>query len=420
MKNLFKGYYNPNDDLLGKMWKSKDCLFIFDTNVLLNFYQYDIKTKNEFLELIKKIKDRVWLPHQVALEYQRNRLDVVKNERNVFAKIDQATEGFITALNSKVLKECKVKTKLPDLNDQINKFIEDFKELAEKFKNDTIKPHLALKPEVRQHDSVRDVIDAVFENRVGPEFEQDELNKIYEEGHVRYEEKRPPGFKDLKDKQGKDYRFNDKKYISMYGDLILWKQILNKVKNDNIKKVIFVTGDVKDDWWYSIDNKTIGPLEELQTEFYRETEAENFKMYTPDEFLTDAGKYIDVKISQEAIQDVKKTSTEILAQHTIPYVSHSALLHIMKRLNNKPAGFDKINDDKFNVEDYLKHMYDSAYRDSLTKIKIDRDLYKEDIDLFSSHRDKYFDEGDFDDDMDDGHDYDGDFDDEDLDDDSKG
>lgn len=380
MKKLFKGYYNPNEDLLGEMWKSDDCLFIFDTNVLLNFYQYDIKTKDEFLELIKKIKDKVWLPHQVALEYQRNRLDVVKNERNVFARIDHATEGFINSLNTKVLKECNVKTKLPDLYDQINKFIEDFKELAAKFKNDTITPHLALKPEVRQHDSVRDVIDDVFENRVGPEFEQAELDKIYELGTTRYENKIPPGFKDIKDKQGKEYRFNDKKYISMYGDLILWKQILNKTKNDNIKKVIFVTGDVKDDWWYSIDNKTIGPLEELQTEFYRETEAEHFKMYTPDEFLTDAKKYIDAKISQEAIQDVKKTSTEILAQHIKPLLAENAKKLMYDAIETSNKYMIK------NVEKNISVVDEELLNQMLTDLKIQHQLQEQNVnELLSSN-----------------------------------
>lgn len=424
MKKLFKGYYNPNGDLLRDMWMSDDCLFVFDTNVLLNFYQYDATTKDEFLELIKKIKDRVWLPHQVALEYQRNRLDVVKKERNVFTRIDQATDTFTGALNVKVLSECNVKTKLPELYDQINTFIADFKALVEKFKTETIAPHLALKPEVRQHDSVRDVIDNVFENRVGPEFEQTELDAIYELGKTRYEKKIPPGYMDEKEKKDDFYRFNDKKYIAKYGDLILWKQIIHKVKNDNIKKVVFVTGDVKDDWWYSIDKKTIGPQEELQTEFYRETEAEQFKMYTPDEFLTDAKKYIDAKISQEAILDVKKTSTEILAQHSLPFISNAYMLSLIKKLNVSPEALDKINDNKFSVDEYLKKLYDSAYRDSLYKMKINRDSHKEDIDSFLSHREKYFDEGDFegdmDDDMDDGHDFEGDFDDEDLDDDSKG
>lgn len=380
MKKLFKGYYNPNGDLLRDMWMSDDCLFVFDTNVLLNFYQYDTTTKDEFLELIKKIKDRVWLPHQVALEYQRNRLDVVKKERNVFTRIDQATDTFTGALNVKVLSECNVKTKLPELYDQINTFIADFKALVEKFKTETIAPHLALKPEVRQHDSVRDVIDNVFENRVGPEFEQAELDAIYELGKTRYEKKIPPGYMDEKEKKDVVYRFNDKKYVAMYGDLILWKQIILKVKNDNIKKVVFVTGDVKDDWWYSIDKKTIGPQEELQTEFYRETEAEQFKMYTPDEFLTDAKKYIDAEISQEAIQDVKKTSTEFIAQHIKPLLAENA----------KKLMYDAIEtSNKYmiqNVEKNISVVDEELLNQMLTDLKIQHQLQEQNVnELLSSN-----------------------------------
>ncbi|SPZ60514.1 Uncharacterised protein [Serratia quinivorans] len=310
MKSLFKGFYNPNEELLRDIWNSDRSIFIFDTNLLLNIYQYEEKTKNEFLELLNRLKDRVWIPHQVALEYQRRRLNVIKRERDVFDKIDNAFNNFTSNLSKTIIKEHNVEEKLPELNTKIKEFIVSFDTLIEQFKKDAIIPQRELKPEVRQHDSVRDIVDSVFEGRVGEEFEQPELDEIYSDGQTRFAGKVPPGFKDESDKKGDEYRFNNKKYISMYGDLILWKQLLKKTKTEQIKKVVFVTGDTKEDWWYFVDKKMIGPLEELQTEFYRETEAEHFKMYTPVDFLTDAKKYINAEISAEAIMDVEKKNTE--------------------------------------------------------------------------------------------------------------
>lgn len=310
MKSLFKGFYNPNEELLRDIWNSDRSIFIFDTNLLLNIYQYEEKTKNEFLELLNRLKDRVWIPHQVALEYQRRRLNVIKRERDVFDKIDNAFNNFTSNLSKTIIKDHNVEEKLPELNKKIKEFIVSFDTLIEQFKKDAIIPQRELKPEVRQHDSVRDIVDSVFEGRVGEEFEQLELDGIYSDGQTRFAGKVPPGFKDESDKKGDEYRFNNKKYISMYGDLILWKQLLKKTKTEQIKKVVFVTGDTKEDWWYFVDKKMIGPLEELQTEFYRETEAEHFKMYTPVDFLTDAKKYINAEISAEAIMDVEKKNTE--------------------------------------------------------------------------------------------------------------
>jgi len=309
MKDVFKGFYNPNDDVLQDVWSSQETIFIFDTNVLLNFYQYEKTTKTEFLELLENIKERVWIPHHVALEYQKNRLSVIKKERDVFDKIDRIFSTLISKLKSEVIKDCKVEEKLPELYGKIQTFIDNFNKLADEFKTIAIKPQRELKPEVRQHDDVRDVVDNVFESRIGEEFDQAMLDAIYAEGLIRFNAKIPPGFKDSS-KDNDEFRYNNKTYKRMYGDLILWKQIIKNVKDQSLKKIIFVTGDTKEDWWYYIDEKMIGPLEELQTEFYRESEAEYFKMYTPADFLNDAKKYINAEISEQAILDVEKKNIE--------------------------------------------------------------------------------------------------------------
>ncbi len=74
MKNLFPGYYRPTDEQLKKNFE--EGVFCFDTNVLLNLYRFTAPSREELLSILQhqKIKDRVWLPHQVALEYHENRI----------------------------------------------------------------------------------------------------------------------------------------------------------------------------------------------------------------------------------------------------------------------------------------------------------------------------------------------------------
>ena len=76
MRDLFPSYYRPTDEEFKELWEK--CFFIFDTNVLLNLYLYDKKTLNDFLKVLKVVNERLWIPHQVALEFQKNRIDNIK------------------------------------------------------------------------------------------------------------------------------------------------------------------------------------------------------------------------------------------------------------------------------------------------------------------------------------------------------
>lgn len=89
MKNMMKGFYNPNDKELDSAWNSEQTLFVFDTNTLLNLYEYAEQTRSDFFSVIEKIRDRVWIPYHVALEYQRRRLGVIKAEKQIFSKIGE-------------------------------------------------------------------------------------------------------------------------------------------------------------------------------------------------------------------------------------------------------------------------------------------------------------------------------------------
>lgn len=77
MKNNFSEFYCLTDDELKKLWD--ECIFIFDANVLLNLYRYSQKTSQKLLDVLynEKIKERIWIPHQFAFEYQKNRLEVI-------------------------------------------------------------------------------------------------------------------------------------------------------------------------------------------------------------------------------------------------------------------------------------------------------------------------------------------------------
>ncbi len=83
MKEIFPEFYRPEDEEFQTLWSS--CVFIFDTNVLLDLYRYSADSRSDFFDVLEhnEIRGRLWLPHQVAYEFQKNRLNVIITQRNL-------------------------------------------------------------------------------------------------------------------------------------------------------------------------------------------------------------------------------------------------------------------------------------------------------------------------------------------------
>ena len=143
--------------------------------------------------------------------------------------------------------------------------------------------------------------------------------KRLKNGSERYKKKIPLGFKDSGRASAHDdtqFYNNGLYYERHYGDLILWKQLLNKAKSQSIENVIFITDDAKEDWWYKISsngNKTIGPLSELQAEIYRDSNIKNFHMYGTSMFLEDGKSNLAVDESESSIEDA--STPHIIENH---------------------------------------------------------------------------------------------------------
>ena len=100
MKGLFPQYDHSNNVDFSETWRS--ALFVFDTNVLLNLYRYQESTREELLNVIEKLSDRIWLPHHVALEFQRNRLTVIAGQSKRFTDIRIVIENAKANLSKEI------------------------------------------------------------------------------------------------------------------------------------------------------------------------------------------------------------------------------------------------------------------------------------------------------------------------------
>ncbi|TOE48239.1 PIN-like domain-containing protein [Vibrio parahaemolyticus] len=248
MRDCFKGFYNPTEDQLQAAWASEDTLFVLDTNVLLNLYGYAEQTREDFFELLESLGDKLWIPFHVGLEYQRRRLEVIRDEKGIFNKINENLDK-IEKIFKGDFEQLALKRRFPKLHENTEKLHKDIAKSISSYKK-SVSYWDDKQPCVRSHDSIREKLNDLTESKVGEAPENQEwLESLYNEGKERYENKIPPGYKDNSKSKSEQnsFTYNGLKYDRQYGDLILWKQLINKAKDEKVKSVIFVTDDSKED-----------------------------------------------------------------------------------------------------------------------------------------------------------------------------
>ncbi len=319
MKNLFRSFYELEKAELEEVLQDEKTIFIFDTNVLLNLYQYSSNTRGDFFNVLEFIQDKSWLPFHVVLEYSKRRLFVIRNEKKIFSEINKKVADIEKKVNDD-FKEFKFGTRNPLLESSFKEFQSGFLDLLKKFK-ENINQADERQPCVRSDDKIRRKIESIFGGKIGTEFKQTVLDEIYEQGKDRFDKKIPPGYEDRSKERDddNDFTFNGLNYKRSYGDLIIWKQIIEYCKNNNneIKNVIFITDDVKEDWWNIIQSngkKRIGARYELKNEIYMETEIEYFHMYNTSEFMKGVSVImnnrdnVQSKINDSSIEEISSFS----------------------------------------------------------------------------------------------------------------
>ena len=277
MKKEFPEFYRLEDREIKTLWA--DCLFVFDANVLLNLYRYSLGTTENLIEVLKSLSDRIWIPHQFAYEYQKNRASVIEEQR---IKYNKSADTISSELDKiKDLQSNYFKTPTID--------VVTFQENLIKSKE--------IYPDCNFEDKTRSQMDSLFEDKVGDPFSDKKQISIIEDGFERYRREIPPGYCDAKEKDKDDPTRTRK-----FGDLIGWIQMMEKSKEVG-KSVIFITSERKEDWWQIVKGKTIGPRFELIKEFKEQT-GKQFHMYDMKRFLDYAKE--SYTVSKKTLDEVEK------------------------------------------------------------------------------------------------------------------
>ena len=229
-------------------------LVAVDTNVLLNLYRYHQGARDDLLRILESLRDRLFIPQQVAVEYWRNRESSIRASTGQLAQLKTEIDGHLQRLLQSVSTFANRVNMREETREQLGSLMKDcLEEVVRRVADDHVES-LTLDALDTNSDPVLQRLLTVAEGRVGPPLSAEERDLAIAESERRISEQLPPGYTDA-GKSGE----------ARHGDYLIWKQVMVESQR-RAMDVVLVTGDVKEDWWRREDGATRGPRLELARE----------------------------------------------------------------------------------------------------------------------------------------------------------
>ncbi|MFL1408456.1 PIN-like domain-containing protein [Acinetobacter baumannii] len=312
----YKDYYQLNE--LTTLFNNKDSLIIFDTNIFLDLYSYPLDTRNSILDSIDKIVGNLWSPHNIFLEYHKNRREVIYKSKKILDEIKNTLGSFssdnILKINAIATYQSKYGKFHSELTDSIQEIVDKYKplyaELQQKLAADIepIKEKLNI---YKKQDTVsltgedpvlNFLLQKYTDDKIGQPYSFEQLQDLYTKADERIAKKIPPAFKDSNKTEIFSYRGVE--YESKYGDFLIFRQIIDYCSSNKITTVFFISNDVKRDWREQVpheNDKYYGARKELKAEAYLEANIENFILLDLKEYFKVSG----VTLPKDMIEDIE-------------------------------------------------------------------------------------------------------------------
>ena len=226
------------------------------------------------------MRDRIWIPGHVLYEYKKNRIDVIKQlNRKWYANPTFFKDKYLHHLNDFVKNIEEQEYYHPYFDDKelisFKQNVEEVSKLIDSIGRTVKEQFKKRKDEILALQQSDNILKEILTLPTGVEFSFQEKIKIIKEGEWRYRQEIPPGYMDYLGKHG----------VQKYGDLIIWKELLNKATAEN-RSIIFITNDTKQDWYEEHDKQKepMCPRHELILEF-RESSGKDIWLYTLNQFV---------------------------------------------------------------------------------------------------------------------------------------
>lgn len=287
----FEAYRTVQDDDYKQVLLSG--IVIPDTNVLLNLYRYIPEARADLMAVLEKLGNRLWVPHQVLVEFWRNRNSAITDPKTsseaaaeaLAAQLDQAQRAVRTWGNRAAAP-----------TDQVNELVKSldtaFQAVVETITGSVDENELEERRNTRD-DAVLRELEPIVQGRTGSPLDEDAHVAAIMEGKRRGQEGIPPGFAD-----------RSKPEDRAVGDYLIWEQIIRQAEAVR-RDVLFVTGDVKNDWWRLEHGRAQGPRFELVNEL-RQRANVTLYMVRPESLLRLGEKFLKVNVREESLRDAAR------------------------------------------------------------------------------------------------------------------
>ncbi|EQI78410.1 hypothetical protein QQI_2920 [Clostridioides difficile Y401] len=305
-------------------------LIILDTNALLNLYRYNEENKNKFFEILSKVSERIYLTNHSVKEFYKNRSEILYNKAHFKEGMKKTVCEDIKKLRNtienvnfkgKFKDSCCLLKYESDLKSQMLKDIDCFISSIENTIDSYNQSNLIT--DLGETDPILDKILDLFDGKVNQKFSENELVEIYKEGQKRYKSKTPPGYKDE----------DDKGEPGCYGDLVIWKEMIN-ISKEKGTDILFVSDDRKEDWCDNFKGKNVGTRKDLIREFFCET-GKLFYSFTVAGFIKEISEICDVtdinelekesKLFESILYETVKETHSSLRRIGVPMTTQSSL-----------------------------------------------------------------------------------------------
>ncbi|MGV9645568.1 PIN-like domain-containing protein [Streptomyces sp. NPDC003514] len=271
----------------------KSNVIVLDTNALVNLYRMAAAGREEYFAVLAHVSKRLWVPRQVVDEFHKVRLSAVAAHisglRTKSTAVSEAAETLQAALKDFArlysLAEGRVAEYMKPLDSAISGILAHVRKDVEGFDLDP--GHLA------SSDPIMDRLAGLLEGRVGLGISIESLPDALKEAERRGKEKIPPGFKDW-----------EQKGADGVGDYLIWREMVEYAKSTD-KGVLFVSSDIKDDWFRRQAGFVIGPRPELVKEM-KEEAGSDYHHLTLADFLSTASRALGVFVSSNTISHAKE------------------------------------------------------------------------------------------------------------------
>lgn len=288
LREQFQRFYAPDAEAIDVALRTG--VVTPDTNVLLSLYRLQPRARDELFRVLEQLGDRLWIPHQVALEFHQNRLKVIAEQESFFGKARKDLDDNI-AEYIKRFRTFSNRIALPE--PEVRKLIRRITSAHEAVGDQILHAEQGNQAHLdsRDSDELLSRLEVLFKDRIGGPMADNALKEARKEAKARIEAKVPPGYMD----RGKS---------DPAGDYIIWRQFIQEATKRHIP-TIFITDDRKEDWFRREHGLTLGPRIELCEEMENEASVP-FLLMTTETFLIQAKEHLSATVSPTTVEQAKE------------------------------------------------------------------------------------------------------------------